>query len=94
MSKVKVSPATEIVRRAQSLYPERLASVKAYMGDIPYGKQLVSPRTADKRLVEMTPDALYQLSIQDPVAAEQAAQRIATLDARAAALPPASDDFE
>lgn len=94
MTKRKVSPATEIVQRAQILYPGNLASVKAYFGSTPYGKTEVSPRTADKRLTEMAPDQMYQLSIQDPVAAEQAAARIATLDARAAALPPVSDDFE
>lgn len=94
MSKRKVSTPTEIVQRAQFLYPQRLESVKSYFGSTPYGKTEVSPRTADKRLTEMTPDSMYALSLQNPVAAEQAAQRIATLDARAAALPPVNDDFE
>ena len=96
MSKRKVSPATEIVQRAQFLYPDRVASVKAYFGEIPYGKELVSPRTADKRLTQMTPEDLFALSMTNPIAAEQAAQRIESLDARAAALPhlPGEADFE
>ncbi len=94
MTKSKMSPATEIVQRAQALYPDYLKSVKAYFGDTPYGKVVVDPRTADKRLTQMSPENLYALSLSDPVAAEQAAQRIEVLDARAAALPPMNDEFE
>lgn len=94
MSRQKVSRATAVVQLAQARYPELLGAAKTYMGAVPYGKVEVSPRIADKRLTEMTPDSLYQLSLTNPIAAEQAAARIATLDARAAALPPVSDDFE
>lgn len=96
MTKQKVSRATAVVQMAQARYPELLGAARSYLGDIPYGKELVSPRTADKRLTQMSPDDMLALSMTNPVAAEQAAARIEVLDARAAALPrlPGESDFE
>ena len=48
---------------AQARYPELLGAARSYLGDIPYGKQLVSPRTADKQLTRMTPEDIANLAL-------------------------------
>jgi hypothetical protein len=92
----KINPATSAVQRAQKNYPKALAAVKAYMGPVPYGKQPIDPRTADRRLLAMTPESMTQLAMTDPAAAESAAQRIQQLEVRAAARPPlpSADDYQ
>ena len=78
------------------MYPKSLSAVKAYMGEVPYGVEKVDPRTADKRLIQMTPQDIQTLALTNPVAAETAAQRLMQLDAKAAATPslPGADDYE
>lgn len=92
----KVNPATAAVQRAQRTYPKSIAAVRAYMGPIPYGKEIVSPETADRRLLSMTPEDMAQLAMTDPATAESAAMRIQQLETRAAARPPlpAQDDWQ
>lgn len=94
----KVSRATQIVLDARSKYPGVLEGVTAYLGgrDLPYMQQRLDPRTADKRLLQMDVNQMAELARTDPAAAEQAAQRIATLEARQAAVPPAplQDEWE
>jgi hypothetical protein len=94
--KPKTSLPTDIVLSARKKYPDRVQAVKSYMGDIPYLKERLDPRTADKRLLQMDPNTMAELARTDPVAAEESAQRIATLEARQAATPPAplQDDYE
>lgn len=94
--KQKVSPATDIVQRAQAAYPGNLDAVRSYFGPIPYGQQKVSRATADRNLAQMSPLDLANLSMTNPAAAETAAQRLQTIDERASALPPlpASDQYE
>jgi hypothetical protein len=92
MSKTpKVSKATQVVLTARAKYPEILQGAIAYLGgsELPYMQERLDPRTADKRLMQMTTDQMAELARTDPAAAEQAAQRIATLEARQAAIPPA-----
>lgn len=92
----KINPATNVVQRAQAAYPKALKAAGAYFGPVPYGKKEVDPRTADRHLLAMTPEAMTQLAATDPVAAESAAKRIEQLDIRAAARPPlpAADDYQ
>lgn len=85
MSK-KVSRATEVVQRAAALYPKALNAATVYLGTVPYGVQQLDPRTIDRRLERMSIEEATLLSSQDP--SGTVAQRLAQLDARAAALPP------
>jgi hypothetical protein len=88
----KVSRPTNVVQRAQTQYPKNLKAVSTYFGTIPYGQQQVDSRTADKRLIAMQPQDLAQLAQTDPIGAETARQRLAKLDAKAAASPPPPGD--
>lgn len=94
MAKQRANPATQAVQIAQARYPKVLAAVKGYFGPVPYGVEQIDARTADQRLAQMTPEAMQQLAMTSPAAAEQAAQRIQVLDAKAAALPPLPGDGE
>lgn len=96
MTKTKVSPATDIVQRAQRGYPQNLDAVRSYFGAIPYGMEKVGTRTADKRLAQMSPMDLGNLSMVDPAAANVAAERLQTLEDRAAQQQPlpGQDQYE
>lgn len=84
----KTSLPTDIVIAARHKYPDRVNAVKSYFGEVPYLQERLDPRTADKRLQQMTPEQMMELARNDPAGAEEAAQRIATLEARQAAIPP------
>jgi hypothetical protein len=87
--KPKVNPATDIVNRARAAYPQNVAAARAYFGPIPYGAPTpVSREQADLQLAQMGPNEIIQLAQTNAIAAEQAAQRLNLMDARAAALPP------
>ncbi len=90
-----VNPATDVVLRAQHMYPKALKSVVAYFGPVPYGKVQVDPRTADRRLLQMQPEQMAQLAATDPQAALAATARIKQLETRVSARPaPPTDDFQ
>ena len=82
----KTSRTTDIVRRATNSYGHALDAAVSYLGTIPFGVQQLDPRTIDRRLERMSIEEATQLSSQDP--SGTVAQRLAQLDARAAALPP------
>ena len=86
--KRRVNIATEIVQRAQRSYPTVLKGVVDYIGNPPYGKEVVARRTSDQRLVRMLPDELQALAASDPKAYMDAQQRLETLRERAADREP------
>lgn len=92
----KMNPATSIVQRAQGMYPKYLKSVVNYFGDVPYGQQRVSQKTADQRLARMSPEEMAQLAMTDPVQALTAQRRLQTLQERSQsdAPLPAQGEFE
>ena len=90
----KTSLPTDIVLAARHKYPDRINAVKAYMGDVPYLKEKMDPRAADKRLMMMDENAMAELARTDPVAAEQAAARIQQIQQKAPSLPPGMGEFE
>jgi hypothetical protein len=94
--KRKVNLATEIVQRAQRAYPAVLDGVVNYIGQPPYGKEVVGRQTSDNRLVRMLPDELQALAASDPKAYMDAQQRLETLRERAATREPlpGADAFE
>jgi len=86
---------TQAVLMARKKYPDILGSVVAKLNTpAPYMKQKLDPRTVDQRLLRMTPDDMIALARTDPAAAEEAAARIAELEAKAPPLPPGMGEWE
>lgn len=90
----KTSLPTDIVLSARKKYPDRVQAVKSYMGSVPYLKEKIDYRTADKRLLMMDETQMAELARTDPVAAEQAAARIYELQQKAPPLPPGMGESE
>lgn len=88
---------TDIVQRAQKMYPERLQqTIDQLSGGIPYGKERIDQRTYDKRVARMTEDDLTTLAQSDPLAYMDAVDRLRVLRSRASQDEPqiAPDAYE
>lgn len=93
----KVNLATEIVQRAQSMYPDYLKSAVDYIGaNPPYGKKVVSPQTRDKQIARMLPQDIAALAATDPQAYMKTVERLQELQQRASTSEPlpAPDAYE
>lgn len=85
----KMSLPTAIVMAAQRQYPKMLAAAVAHIGvDPPYGKEKIDSRTYDQRLVRMLPEQLAAMAQSDPQGAQQAQQRLGSLQERADSETP------
>lgn len=82
---------TDIVERVRAAYPKRVAAVQSYIGPLPVGAHPMSREQADLKLAQMRPEEIATMAQTDPVAAEQAAQRLNLMDARAASQPEYPD---
>lgn len=92
----KVNMMTDIVQRAQAMYPGRLQAAVQYIGQPAYGKKIVDRRTSDAALVRMLPDQIAALAQTDPKTYMDSQERLSTLRQRAAGMPPlpAPGDYE
>jgi hypothetical protein len=92
----KVSKPTQVVLNARAKYPQVLEGAIAYLGgsELPYMKEKIDPRAADRRLLQMDPMQMAELARVDPVAAEQAAKHIYELEQKAPPLPPGMGEFD
>lgn len=84
----KVSPATQTVLDARALYVKRLRETVQQYGAIPYMKQRVDTRTADRQTAMMSPEDLMAMAQTNPAQAEATAKRAEELRIRAEQNPP------
>lgn len=78
----------DVIARASAQYSKALEAMRSYVE--PVGKP-TDMRTIDRQVARMTPQDVLGLAQTNPAAAEQAAQRMEIIDARAATQPPFSD---